>query len=166
MSTLADSPAVMREHYLAHGRFRRLAERIAYPGLAIEIEHEKGSRDGRLFHRGHYLRVTCPEGTCNLTGERLRWKGRKWRLSRHMTDMEVVGTAFLAILQALQHEARELFKVDGVAVMDSHRDLDLTLAFMANGGGGNGRSGPDVSHEEAERPTRSPAARALKGPAS
>lgn len=128
-------------HNEAHRRFRRLAERITYPGLTIVVQHEKirppGAREDA--HCGHYLRVFCEEGTDNATGRPMSWKGRKWRLSCRMTDMEFVNTAFLAVLTALEHEARELFRVDGVALMDSHRDLAGTLGFMANGGGGHGR---------------------------
>lgn len=105
---------------------QQLAERISFPGLRIQIQRE----DGRDF-----LRVVNKLGTCNETGAEFPWNGRKWRLSPHMTDMEVVNTAFLAILTAQEHEARELFRVDGVALMDSHRDLAQVLAFMRVGGG-------------------------------
>lgn len=132
-------------HLQAHDRFLALAHRITYPGLVLEVEWEtvnvfrEGEAVGTYHHAGHYLRVSCPEGSCNLTAADLPWKGRKWRLSRHMTDMEFVLTAFKAILTALEHEAREVFKVDGVALLDSHLDLERSLAFMKDGGGGHGR---------------------------
>lgn len=132
---------MIREYDEARDRFRELAGRITYPGLEIEVVHETaGHRDlPERLHCGFYLRVACHEGRCNTTGAPMRWNGRKFRLSRHMTHMEFVNTAFLAIVTALEHEARELFRVDGVALMDSHRDLERTLAFMGNGGGGHGR---------------------------
>lgn len=111
-------------------RLASLVNRISYPGFAFEIVTEAGRP---------FLRVVCANGTDNVTGEPYAWKGRKWRLSYHMTDMEVVNTAFKAVLTALEHEARELFKVDDVALMDSHRDLDDVLEFMKTGGG-HGRS--------------------------
>jgi len=131
----------MSLHAAAHARFTALAARISYPGLRFEIVHETaGHLDiPERVHCGHFLRVVCAEGTCNVSGVPMAWKGRKWRLSAHMTDMEVVATAFKAVLTALEHEARELFQVDGVALMDSHRDLERTIAFMRDGGGGNGR---------------------------
>lgn len=130
-----------------HQRFLQLAQRISYPGLEIEVILDEAVLEGRggrpsiVVPCGHYLRVSCPAGSCNVTGQELAWFGRKWRLSRHMTDMEFVLTAFKALLTAMEHEARELFKVDGVALLDSHMDLDRTLNFMSNGGGGNGRVG-------------------------
>lgn len=51
------------------------------------------------------------------------WRGRKWRLSEHMTDSEIVQTAFAAVLAAEEHEARELFLLHGQAVLGPHLDL-------------------------------------------
>lgn len=133
-------------HANAHERFLALASRIEFPGLLIEVVHETATTAphdvayGQEVHSGHYLRVSAPEGTCNVTGQALPWKGRKWRLSRHMTDMEFMLTALKAILTAQEHEARECFRVDGVALFDSHLDLDRHLAYIKSGGGGNGRS--------------------------
>jgi hypothetical protein len=106
-------------------RFNQLLQRCAYPGLAFEVCLEGGPGASVYF-----LRVASAAGTCNVTGEPWVWKGRKWRLSRHMTDGEVVWTAFKAILTALEHEARELFKFDGVAVADSHVDIHKLVALM------------------------------------
>lgn len=107
-------------------RFNELISRITYPNIKFEITTEKG----RCF-----LRIKCDNTTCNITGIPTAWNSRKWRLSPHMTDMEIVNTAFLAIITALEHEARELFRVDGIALMDSHRDLNQVLEFMKTGGG-------------------------------
>lgn len=120
-----------------HDHFLALAQRITYPGLTIEVVWETahmtpsimGEMAGQEVHCGHYLRVSAPDGLCTSTGEPLPWKGRKWRLSRHMTDWEFVSTALKAILTSLEHEARELFRVDGVAVADSHLDLDRLISF-------------------------------------
>jgi len=51
-------------------------------------------------------------------------KGRKWYLSPYMTKSEVVGTAFKAVITALEHEAREKFKFVGAAVYNPHFDVD------------------------------------------
>lgn len=81
-----------------------------------------------------YLRVVCHKGSCNVTGEPLSWKGRKWRLSVHMTDGEVVQTAFMALMTALEHEARERFKFCGATVFQPHFDIWklVTLASDPN----------------------------------
>lgn len=106
--------------------FQDLLNRIQYPGFQFEYFSEANIP---------FLRVKCEQATDNTSGEPTSWNGRKWRLSRHMTDMEVVNTAFLAVMTALEHEARELFKVDDIAVMDSHRDLDQLVEYMKTGGG-------------------------------
>jgi hypothetical protein len=46
-----------------------------------------------------------------------------------MTETEIVLTAFKAVLTAYEHEARENFKVDGFAVLDSHYSVDDMVNF-------------------------------------
>ena len=70
-----------------------------------------------------FLRIRCDKGTCNVTGDDLSWRGRKWYVSQYSTNSEVVQTALKAYLTALEHEAREKFKWKGVAVFDPHLDL-------------------------------------------
>ncbi len=65
-----------------------------------------------------YLQVTFP-----ADGE--MQKGRKWLLSEHMVDAEIVQTAFLAIKIAEEHELRETFSYKGVAIFGPHLDLDM-----------------------------------------
>lgn len=57
---------------------------------------------------------------CSLTGEQQLWNSRKWHLSKHMVEGEVVQTAFAAALQAEDHEAREFFKYKGIAPFNPH----------------------------------------------
>lgn len=51
-------------------------------------------------------------------------KGRKWRLSYHMTKSEIVQTAFKAVLAAVEHETREQFLYRGAAIFGPHYDVD------------------------------------------
>ena len=51
-------------------------------------------------------------------------KGRKWRLSEHMTKSEIVQTALKAVLAFEEHEVRENFKYRGQAIFDPHYDVD------------------------------------------
>jgi hypothetical protein len=98
----------------AYFRYKEVLDKLDYPGMTFH-----------LFNHGpHYhLRVQC-KGTCNVSGEPLDWNGRWWRLSSHMTPTEIVLTAFKAVLTALEHEAREQFTYKGVAVLDSHIDVE------------------------------------------
>jgi hypothetical protein len=103
----------------------RVVSRITHPSFAYEVIPE-----GSLF----FLRVVCPGGRDTRTGEPEPWVGRKWRLSLRMTDGEIAQTALMATLAAVEHEQRELFKVDGVSVFDPHYDLNALVRMRAKDG--------------------------------
>lgn len=96
----------------AYADFRAILDRCAFPDFRFAIDDT-----------GTHMRVECVGGRDNVTGEPMNWNGRWWRLSAYMTDGEVVQTAFLAILTAMEHEARETFRFDGVTVFDPHYDI-------------------------------------------
>lgn len=52
------------------------------------------------------------------------WRGRKWRLSKHMTPSEVVQTCLKAVLTAEEHEAREHFLYQGRAIFGPHINIE------------------------------------------
>lgn len=95
-------------------RFREVLKRVAFPGFGFVVHSE----ESRAF-----LQIECI-GKCNHTGEPLNWKSRKWILSIHMTDGEIVQTAFKAVLTAMEHEVREQFTYRGVSIFDPHYDLE------------------------------------------
>jgi hypothetical protein len=107
-------------------RFNDVMSRVSYPGF-------------RFFVSDDYLQIQCLS-TCNHTGKPLDWTGRKWRLSEHMSDGEVVQTAFKAVLTALEHEARELFTYRQVSVFDPHYDIEKLVEL---------RQQPDAIKERA-----------------
>jgi hypothetical protein len=96
-------------------RVTAVLDRITFPGLEFDV----GAKQSTIW-----LRVRCPDGVCTVTGKPFPWTGRKWIISRYMTDTEIVLTTFKAILTAYEHEAREQFKVDGHAILDSHYSVD------------------------------------------
>lgn len=59
----------------------------------------------------------------------IRYYCRKWQLSNYMTKTEIVRTCHLAVIQAEIHEASELFKYKGIAVFNTHRDIDELAAL-------------------------------------
>ncbi len=73
------------------------------------------------------------DGACAHTGRRGAFKGRKWRLSPHMTKSELVQTALMAALAAVEHEARERFLYRGQAIFGPHYDIDA-LALLCEDG--------------------------------
>lgn len=85
----------------------------------------------------YFLRVAgySPDNT-RPGSQPSRWYGRKWRLSPHMTEGEVVQTALMATLAASEHEHREKFQYKGVSVFDPHFDIDQLVALRSGAGGG------------------------------
>ncbi len=79
--------------------------------------------------QGYFLQVQfLAADTTNGEGE--DWQhGRKWYLSPHMTESEVVQTALKAVLTAEEHEARELFRYCGSQVFDPHFDVRVLRAM-------------------------------------
>jgi hypothetical protein len=78
---------------------------------------------------------------CNRTGEPIKWKGRRWPLSYHMTEGEVVQTAWLAIKQAVEHELREVFLYEGLSIFDPHYDIRKLLELRSAEESLRGREG-------------------------
>lgn len=107
---IKDSPSLV-----LYQRTEKLLKDISYPGLHFEVAREIDRCQ---------IRVRCPGGVCTETGQHWDWNGRWWRLSYHMTDSEIVATAFKALLTALEHEARESFKYKGVPIYDAHLDVN------------------------------------------
>jgi hypothetical protein len=64
--------------------------------------------DGPAFFWLQFV-MRAPDAT-RAEADCAEWRGRKWRVSKYSTEREVVGTAFAALLTALEHEARESFR--------------------------------------------------------
>lgn len=108
---------------------RALVAQITYKTGWTFAVLEEGVTDQYLVR---FLRVEV-EGTCNDTGEPLRWHGRKWHLSTHATESEILQTALKAVLTAEEHEAREHFRWRGVEIFCPHLNLDeLRVAIIAD----------------------------------
>jgi stalled ribosome rescue protein Dom34 len=60
---------------------------------------------------------------CIVTGEVERQYCRKWFLSKHMTNNEIVRTAFMAVEKAEFHELCEKFRYMGQLINNPHIDL-------------------------------------------
>lgn len=89
---------------------------------------------GLVRYKDWHLRVAADDGgrmflqwqfwaTCADTGKREMQSCRKWWLSRHMTQSELVATAFKAALAAEEHECRENFTYAGLSIYGPHMDL-------------------------------------------
>lgn len=69
-----------------------------------------------------YLQIKF-DGPDNMTGEMAEQNCRKWILSYHMTDDEIVSTAFKATFTAMEHETREQFKWRGQPIYRPHYNI-------------------------------------------
>lgn len=81
--------------------------------LRVERDNEQPV-DGRIFVQVQY------NAPCVNTGELKDWSGRKWYLSKHMTEDEVVKTVFAAFKAAVEHEIMEGFRVAGWTLFNPH----------------------------------------------
>lgn len=99
-----------------------LVDRIQYKDWTLRLApFEEG---GEHF----YLQVRSAD-VCNVSGDKIEWGGRKWHISRFMTDGEVVLTALKAVLTAEEHEAREKFLFDGEMIFHPHPNVEVMKEF-------------------------------------
>lgn len=90
--------------------------------LRVEKDNEN-PKSGRVFLQVVY------KAPCIKTGIRQEFHGRKFYLSKHMTQDEVVKTAFLAFKLAVEHEIMEGFSVGGKVLFNPHVDFTELLAI-------------------------------------
>lgn len=90
-------------------------------GIHFWIRVEKDPLGERIFLQVKY------KAPCNKTGKLTEWGGRKWYLSSHMTDDEIVKTAWVAYKSAIEHEVMETFKVDGKILFNPHTPYEILL---------------------------------------
>lgn len=90
--------------------------------LRIERDNEN-PENGRIFIQVVY------NAPCTKTNEWKEWHGRKFYLSKHMTQDEVVKTAYLAFKLAVEHEIMEGFGVGGKTLFNPHVDFSELLSI-------------------------------------
>jgi len=89
----------------------------------IRVEKDnKQPEEGRVFIQVIY------DAPCIKTNEWKPWHGRKFYLSEHMTQDEVVKTVYLAFRLAVEHEVMEGFRINGTALFNPHVDFLELLA--------------------------------------
>lgn len=93
--------------------FKAIIDRIAYKDWRFDV-----SSMNDVF----YVQIVfdAEDAETKLVG---RQYGRRWFLSPHMTDSEVVSTCLKAVLAAEEHEAREQFTFAGEAIFGPHFDV-------------------------------------------
>jgi hypothetical protein len=95
-------------------------------GRSFTLRVEKDVKDpenGRIFMQVQYI------APCVKEGNEQSWGGRKFYLSDHMTQDEIVKTAFLAFKLAVEHEVMEGFTVGGKRPFNPHVNFTELLAI-------------------------------------
>jgi hypothetical protein len=100
----------------------RISAKIMGHVFGIRVENDlKVESNGRTFIQVVYSSV------CTKTDKEEVWHGRKWYLSEHMTDDEIVKTCYAAFEAAVKHEVMEGFKVDGKILFNPHINFEELL---------------------------------------
>ncbi len=68
---------------------------------------------------------------CKRNESYLAW-GRKFYISPHMTDSEIVQTVFLVMRLFEEHEFREAFKYKGSSIFNPHLSSDKLAEFACD----------------------------------
>lgn len=83
--------------------------------------------DDTIFYNGRVYIQLEYNSSCNKDTEQDYWKGRKWYLSEHMTDDEIIKTCYAAFEACVKHEIMEGFKVDGKMLFNPHINFEELL---------------------------------------
>jgi hypothetical protein len=75
---------------------------------------------------GSFIQATW-KGTDTETGQPVDLRGRKWYVSPHSIEDEVVKTCWMAIETALKHEAMEEFLYEGQAPFHPHHPVQSLI---------------------------------------
>lgn len=94
---------------------------VKYDDKFTYIDNTTGDKVGRIYIQLEY------NSACNKGEENDYWKGRKWYLSEHMTDDEIIKTCYVAFEACVKHEIMEGFKVDGKILFNPHINFEELL---------------------------------------
>lgn len=104
-------------------RITEVLSRVKYPGWTWLVQ------DG---HGGTYFKGLFYNSDPR-TGLIERQETRKWLVSPHMTDSEVVHTALKCVLTGVEHEVREHFTYRGRRVFSPHFNVEALVSICDEG---------------------------------
>jgi hypothetical protein len=100
---------------------KKIEARILDTLITFRVEKDNEFPNGRIFIQPTYF------ARCTKSNQTKNWHGRKWYLSRHMTDDEIIKTAFAAFEGAVKHEVLEGFRINGKALFNPHTNYEALL---------------------------------------
>jgi hypothetical protein len=95
-------------------RVTELLQNVRFPGYVFLVDEG---------HGGTFLQGTYYDADVH-TGFIARQTTRKWPMSPHMTDSEVVQTAFKCVLTSREHDTRERFTYKWQRIFSPHFDVE------------------------------------------
>lgn len=98
-------------------------DRVRFPDYTFEV---------RESHGGVHLQAYYTEPNV-ITGVEEEQRTRKWLLSPHMTDSEIVLTAFKCCLTSMEHRTREHFTYRGSRIFGPHFDIEDLVEICDKG---------------------------------
>lgn len=109
---------------LSNKDIERIVAQVQYKDWQFNVKYDGGVRP--------YVQLTF-NAKCSVSGVFEKQHGRKWLLSHHMTESEVVQTCMKAVLAAVEHEAREEFMWAGQPIFRPHLDVRALWELSASG---------------------------------
>ena len=108
-------------------RMARVIEQVRYPGYNFGLHY--GINDDSVYLQASYWEpdVHAPDAPRKLQ------KTRKWRLSGHMTDSELVFTCLKCVLTSMEHRTREWFTYKGERIASPHFDVEDLVRLCRQG---------------------------------
>lgn len=119
-------------------------QQVTYPGYTFAIVGDSDTSSEVFYLRASFLAEDIK------TKKVTRHNTRKWLLSQHMTNSELVQTALKCVLTSVEHEARENFRYMEEPIFAPHYDVDDLVVLCSQGGStAGGRVDRRTSHADA-----------------
>jgi hypothetical protein len=100
---------------------KKIVAKIQTPLLDFKV----GVKGCVFFLQGSYYEPDTYTGIDNLQ------KTRKWIISQHMTESEIVQTALACLLMSMEHRARESFMYKKQRVFGPHFNVNRFVELAA-----------------------------------
>lgn len=102
-----ESPLEVEDDTMSFAEFVNIVNDLSMPGGGFNIG---------VIDQGFFVQF--------VSGEQ---HGRKWYVSKHSTESEVVMTALMAAIAFAEHEVREQFRYKGKNIFHPHPSIDALL---------------------------------------
>ena len=92
---------------------------IEFPEYSFRVGNKGTAEQPAYFLQACYMEPDI------ITGELTEQRTRKWLLSEHAVESELVQTALKLMLTSMEHRTREHFKYKGERVFSPHFDINF-----------------------------------------